>query len=60
MKSWILAFVFACLCLPALAVADGQVGEHAPDFSLQNTDGQTVDVTFGDGQVTLLAFVGWS
>lgn len=60
MRSWIRTFVFAFVCLPSFAAATGQVGELAADFSLQNTDGQTVDVTFGDGQVTLLAFVGWS
>lgn len=60
MKSSIRALAFALACLPTLALATGQVGEQAPDFSLQNTDGQTVDVHFGDGVVTLLAFVGWS
>lgn len=48
------------LLLPAAALAAGQVGETAPDFSLTNTIGETVDVVFGQGDVYLLAFVGYS
>ena len=55
-----MVFVFGLLLLPATGLAVGQVGEPATDFSLPNTLGETVDVHFGDGVVTLLAFVGWS
>jgi len=50
----------AMLLTPALALAEGQVGEMAPDFSLPNTAGETVDIVFGQGEVFLLAFVGYS
>ncbi|MFH2054017.1 MAG: hypothetical protein ABIK96_16300 [bacterium] len=49
----------ALLLLPAAALAVGQVGEPAADFSLMNTAGETVDVVFGHGEVFLLAFVGY-
>jgi peroxiredoxin len=47
------------LLIPTLALATGQVGEMAPDFSLPNTAGETVDVVFGQGEVFLMAFVGY-
>ena len=47
------------LLVPTLALAVGQVGEMAPDFSLPNTAGETVDVVFGQGEVLLIAFVGY-
>ncbi len=53
---WVLC---ALLLTPATARATGQVGEIAPDFSLMNTAGETVDVVFGHGEVFLLAFVGY-
>jgi hypothetical protein len=54
-------FLLCGLCLwPALAPAAGQVGELAPDFSLTNTQGETVDIVFGQGEVYLMAFVGFS
>ncbi|MGD9549224.1 MAG: hypothetical protein AB7V45_16990 [Candidatus Krumholzibacteriia bacterium] len=49
----------ALLLMPCVALATGQVGEPAPDFSLMNTAGETVDVVFGHGEVFLLAFVGY-
>ena len=45
---------------PALAAATGQVGDTAPDFSLTNTQGEQVDIVFGQGEVYLMAFVGFS
>lgn len=58
--SWrILVALCAVLLLPGAALAAGQVGERAPDFSLQNTAGQTVDVAFGQGEVFLVSFVGY-
>ncbi len=50
----------ALLLWPALAQAVGQVGEPAADFTLTNTAGEVVDVTFGQGEVFLMAFVGYS
>ena len=39
--------VFCALVLiPVAALGAGQVGETAPDFTLQNTAGETVEVTF--------------
>lgn len=53
-------FVLLTLSLwPLAAGADGQVGEYAPDFSLMNTAGETVEVVFGQGEVFLMAFVGY-
>jgi hypothetical protein len=52
--------LLSCLLLLATsALAVGQVGERAPDFSLLNTDGELVEVVFGQGEVFLLAFVGY-
>jgi len=45
---------------PTWAQATGQVGEEAPDFSLVNSQGNTVDVVFGQGDVYLLVFIGFS
>ena len=53
-------FVLSFLILPTLAAAIGQVGEPAAEFSLTNTVGEIIDVQYGQGEVTLLAFVGWS
>lgn len=54
-------FLAMCVLLlwPSSLLAVGQVGELAADFSLQNTAGETVDVVFGQGEVFLLAFVGY-
>lgn len=49
----------ALFLLPVAALAVGQVGETAPDFTLQNTAGETVEVVFGQGEVFLMAFVGF-
>lgn len=54
-----LLILCALFLLPSAALAVGQVGELAPDFSLMNTAGETVDVVFGHGEVFLLAFVGY-
>ena len=54
-----LATVCALLLAPAATLAAGQLGERAPDFSLQDTTGQTVDVAFGQGEVFLVSFVGY-
>ena len=46
--------------LPALAMATGQVGEAAPDFTLVNSLGETVEIVFGQGEVYLLNFIGYA
>jgi len=48
----------AAAARPALAV--GEVGDPAADFTLQNTNDETVEVVFGQGEVWLLAFIGFS
>lgn len=62
MKFKIYALVLAGLVSlsPGFAQATGQVGELAPNFSLPNTAGETVDIVFGQGEVFLMAFVGFS
>ncbi len=45
---------------PGFVGATGQVGEIAPNISLPNTAGETVDIVFGQGEVFLMAFVGYS
>jgi len=51
-------FLMATVAGNALAV--GEVGDAAADFTLQNTAGETVNVVFGQGEVWLLAFIGFS
>ena len=43
---------------PAWAV--GEVGDTAPDFTLQNSAGETVSVVFGGGEVWLVSFIGYA
>ena len=50
----------ALLLAPTAALDVGQVGDPAPDFSLPNTLGETVDFVFGQGDVFFIAFMGFS
>ena len=46
--------------LPSIALATGQVGERAPDFTLVNSADETIEIVFGQGEVYLLNFIGFS
>jgi len=54
-----LILLCALVLIPVTVLGVGQVGETAPDFTLQNTAGETVEVVFGQGEVFLMAFVGY-
>jgi peroxiredoxin len=53
-----MALVMA-LSLPAIAMAAGQVGEPAADFSLPAAQGGTYTFSDHDGQVRFLFFFGY-
>ena len=46
--------------LPSVALATGQVGEQAPAFTLVDSAGETIEIVFGQGEVYLLNFIGFS
>jgi len=59
-----LALVMACWLATGVTagpvLADGQVGEPAPDFTLTNSRAELVEISFGQGEVFLLNFIGYS
>ena len=57
---WVAAFLLVTSAIAGPVLADGQVGELAPDFALTNTAGELVEIDFGQGEVFLLNFIGYS
>jgi len=53
------ALVLAMLTLAGTALAGAQVGEPAPDFTLDVHGGGTYSLSDGDGQVRIIFVVGY-